>query len=78
MFNIANCNLSDYRLEDHVGVLARRLIESYNDELEETLLACLAAGVPVDCIEVLDKEPVYDSSNYTLTKKSYIKFKYQL
>jgi hypothetical protein len=61
--------------------LLDKFIKDCQDELEESLLACLAAGVPVDCIEVVHTQPSiiwqYDRP-YTLTRETKLKFKYKL
>lgn len=64
-----------------VDQLRDKLIKDLQEELEESLLACLAAGVPVDCIEVIHTQPSivwqYDKP-YTLTREAKLKFKYKL
>jgi hypothetical protein len=76
-FDIDNSKIT-LSSRDH---LLDKFIKELQEELEESLLACLAAGVPVDCIEVVPTQPniVWQSDRpYTLTRETKLKFKYKL
>lgn len=56
-WGISPRELSGSIMEDTLGGVRDEILKSHTDELEEILLACLAAGVPADCIELRYEQP---------------------
>lgn len=73
--NYTSCPRSQWYLPRRSGktYLQKSLEMLYND-LEDTLLAILAAGVPIDCISITEPKFVMSNIDYSYRLESQVKF----